>query len=167
MKVAVFACGLYFLAFAGHWLVWRIRIPNRQTASLLVCFLTVLAAGLSVVQVSSRFEDLRGFWRGLHITIFHVAMTLAYVVVYSALEGQSPSMTVLIYVAGGGENGRTRAEIATVLKDAVTVEGRMAAMGRDNLVVAKNSAYCLTRKGRVWAIVFSYWRTLSRLPTGG
>ena len=70
--------------------------------------LATLPAGLAAVgllpSLKTFFGPL-GFWQCLHVAIFHVAMSLAYVVVYYGLEERSPSMTILAYVADAGQQG--------------------------------------------------------------
>src|SRR5579862_3987265 len=104
MRVAGFAVGLFLVAFLVHWLIWRIRIPHRQTAALLAIFFGFLPIGLAAMQALFRAMDWPDFngWELLHISIFHTALSLAYIVVYSALEERSPSMTVLLHLAAAG-----------------------------------------------------------------
>ena len=97
MRVLSVAVVLLGSAFLVHWLVWRLAMPRRQTAALLAIFLAVLAVGipLAVRGIPASELALHGPWECLHVAIVHVAVALAYVVVYSALEERSPSMTIL------------------------------------------------------------------------
>ncbi len=169
MRVAYLAFSLFSAAFIVHLIWWRIRIPRRQTATLLTIFLGVLAAGIAAMQVLFRYEGLAlfSFWPCVHVAIFHVAMTLAYAVSYSAVEERSPSMTILTQVADSRERGRTHDELDRNVRGAVTVEGRLAAMIRDQMVSEEQGLLRLTGKGRAWATVLSSWRALLKLEKGG
>lgn len=169
MHLACFAFGLFAAAFLTHWLWWRIHVPRRQTAMLLAIFISVLAVGLIV---SPRMEMLaawrpRGAWQILHVCIFHIAMTLAYVVAYSALEERSPSMTMLLHVAAAKGHGRTRDELFAALGEMTPLRSRLDAMVRDHMLEAHEDGYRITAKGIAWARVFGSWRRLIGLAKGG
>jgi hypothetical protein len=169
MHVACAAFGLFVVAFVIHWLWWRVRVPKRQTAAILLLFFAVLGGGLvallTVPALAARGPW--GFWQLVHIGIFHIAMTLAYVVAYSALEERSPSMTLLVFVAGSGEQGRSRSELEGVLVGFTPVETRIAAMARDGMIVLDGPLCRITPKGRIWATTFGAWHRLIRFEKGG
>jgi hypothetical protein len=169
MRVAGLAIALFGVAFALHWIVWHIRMPRRQTAALLAILLGVLPLGLAAVAFlpGLRALGLAGPWEYLHVAIFHVAMSLAYVVAYSALEGRSPSMSLLVHVADSGSQGCSREELEAMLKSAQPVESRLQAMVRDHMLNEADGAYSLTPKGRVWGQVFSMWLRLLKMDKGG
>jgi len=169
MKTAVLAANLLFVAFLIHWILWRVRIPRRQTAALLIIFLGTLPIGLVAVVFLPALKGLGplGLWPCLHVVIFQVAMSLAYVVAYSAIEERSPSMTLVLHVADAGPKGRSREELMAVLKEALPVECRLDALVRDGMVVESQGLYRLTGKGRAWARLFSWWRRALRIGKGG
>lgn len=117
MKTAGLAVGLFLAAFLLHWIIWRITIPRRQSAALLVILLGTLPVGLAAVTYVPALRPLGPLspWQCLHVAIFHVTMSLGYVVAYSALEERSPSMTLLTFVADAGTQGRTLHELKAVL----------------------------------------------------
>jgi hypothetical protein len=167
VRVLTIAIGLSAAAFLAHWLLWRVRIPARQTAALLAIFSATLVIGL----VSSvwwppawRFSSV---WEVLHAAIFHVAAMLAYVVAYSALEERSPSMTILSRVADAGSLGHSREELQAMLVNVSPVEIRLAAMVRDGMVREDGGTVVLTAKGWAWANTFTMWRRMLRFRLGG
>lgn len=169
MHVACFAIGLFACAFLVHWAWWRLHVPRRQTAALLTIFFLVLLTGLAL---APRIDWLapwrpRSNWEMLHVGIFHVAMTLAYVVAYSALEERSPSMTILLRVAAAGSGGCTREELFAVLGDMTPLQSRLDAMTRDHMLERLPEAYRITGKGTAWARLFGGWRRLLHLAKGG
>jgi len=161
------AIALSAAGFLAHWLLWRVRIPARQTAALLAIFSATLIIGL----VSSawwppawRFTSV---WEVLHVTMLHIAAMLAYVVAYSALEERSPSMTILSRVADSGSRGQSREELQAMLVNVSPVEIRLSAMVRDGMVRDDAGMIMLTGKGWAWASTFSTWRRLLRFQLGG
>lgn len=169
MHTACVAIGLFCIGFLTHWIVWRIHIPRRQSAAILLIMLGMLPVGLTTLALLPAVQVWapQGSWPYLHIAIFYVAMTLAYVVAYSALEERSPSMTLLVHVATAKGAGRTAEELAAVLQHRRPVEVRLEAMLRDNLVANTDGVYRLTPKGRQWAGGFLLWRRLLKMDQGG
>jgi hypothetical protein len=169
VNVACAAFGLFLIAFALHWLWWRIKIPRRQTAAIFLLFMAVLVVGLAALHVVPSLAALGpwGFWPALHIASFQIAMTLAYIVAYSALEERSPSMTLLVHVADSAGRGRSRVDLEAVLTGFTPVETRLAAMARDRMIEIDGDLCRITPKGRVWAITFGTWHRLIRFEKGG
>ncbi len=171
MRVLLTAVALTTTAFVAHWIWWRIRIPRRQTATILATFTIVLVIGLGIsagpTVITPLTWRLGSFWEALHVAGFHVAAMLAYVVAYSAIEERSPSMTILSRVATSGPEGVGRREIESLLKNVSPVEIRIAAMVRDGMVRNDEGHLALTAKGRAWAGIFSWWRTFLGFAKGG
>lgn len=169
MRIAVLALTLFPAALALHWAVWRIRIPRRQSAALLAILLGALPAGLALVSFVPALQILRphGFWEVVQVCTFHVAMSLAYVVAYSAIEGRSPSMTLLTCVADARGHGRTRAELQTALCGDDPVTLRLRALLNDGLIVEEDGELVLTAKGWAWSRCFGTFRNLLNMKKGG
>jgi hypothetical protein len=169
MRIAGLALAQFSIAFFVHWLLWRIRVPRRQTAALLAILLGMLPVGLAAMSwgPGARLAGPLGPWQCTHIAVFHVALSLAYVVAYSALEEQSPSMTLLLDVARAEPEGRTRDELAALLEGRSPVEVRLDAMLRDKMVTQAGGNYQLTAKGLLWAGTFSCWLRLLKMDKGG
>lgn len=167
MRVLTIAIGLSAVAFFAHWLLWRVRIPTRQTAALLAIFSATLVIGLGSSGWWPPAWRFTSGWEVLHAAIFHVATMLAYVVAYSAIEERSPSMTILSRVADSGSHGQSRAELEALLANVSPVAIRLAAMVRDGMMREDNGIVVLTVKGWAWANTFTTWRRLLRFRLGG
>lgn len=169
MRVAALALTLFSAAFALHWILWRIRVPRRQSAVLLAVLLAALPVGLAAVTFVPALLFFRphGLWEVAQVCVFHLALTLAYVVAYSAIEGRSPSMTLLSFVADARGQGRTRADLEAVLRGDDPVTLRLEALVRDNMIAGGGDGYALTAKGWVWARCFGAFRSLLKMRKGG
>ena len=169
MRITSLAFGLFLAAFLLHWIVWRIRIPRRQSAALLVILLGTLPVGLAAVILVPALQGFGpiGFWEVLHVSTFHVAMSLAYIVAYSAIEGQSPSMALLVHVADARGRGCTREELQAVLRKSDPVATRLDAMLRDGMVEQWDGQCKLTAKGWAWARCLGSCRLFLRMEKGG
>lgn len=167
VRVLTVSMASVMLAFVIHWFVWRIRIPQRQSATLLAIFSATLLLGIATSRwwpVAWRFTSP---WEVLHVASFHVAAMLAYVVAYSALEERSPSMTMLTRVADAGSSGLSREQVESSLMHVSPVETRLAAMLRDRMLLEEGDRFVLTAKGRAWVGTFSGWRRMLGFRMGG
>jgi len=169
MRIAGLAFGLFLAAFLLHWIIWRIRIPRRQTAALMLILLGALPAGLIAVTFVPALQDFgpRGLWEVFHVSTFHVALSLAYIVAYTAIEGRSPSMALLVYVADARGQGRTREELESVLRGENPVAARLQAMLLDKMVVQNGGLFVLTVKGWAWARGLGTFRKVLGMGKGG
>ncbi|MBU6275163.1 MAG: hypothetical protein KGQ61_00835 [Planctomycetes bacterium] len=170
MRTALTAFGLFTTGFVVHWLVWRVRIPLRQTASLLGIFAVTLVVGLAVLTspAAEAFGCRLGSpWEVLHVAEFHVAAMLAYVVAYSAIEERSPSMTILTAVADSGPGGLRRADVEGCLRGLAPLERRIDALVRDGMVDRSGDDLRITAKGRQWAATFGATRRVLGMTKGG
>ena len=171
MRVFLIATAFAAAGSLAHWLWWRIRIPKRQTAALLATFSLALFVGLAVTSGLSAVVPtecrLQNWWEVLHVVGAHIAVMLAYVVAYSAIEERSPSMTILSRVATTGPGGASRLELEALLRKVSPVEIRIAAMLRDGMVRDQGGRLTLTTKGMGWAAVFSGLRRFLGFTKGG
>lgn len=169
MRIATFSLVLFLTAFLVHWVIWRVRVPRRQTAALLAILLGTLPAGLTIAVLTGglyAWAPASG-WELLQVVTFHVALALAYVVTYSLLEEHSPSLTLVKFVHAAGDRGRARAELLALLDGNRSLEGRVEALLRDGMVTQTGGTLRLTTKGLWWARTFGLWRRLYRMELGG
>jgi hypothetical protein len=168
MKIAALAAALFACAFLAHWLVWRLRVPRRPILALLLIFLGALPIGLAATDLGPpAWPRPEGFWQHLHIALFHVAMSLAYIVTYSALEESSPSLTLVAFVFAAGTRGRSREELYGLISDDAVVGSRFRALIRGGLIADEGGVYRLTPRGRRWAGLCRCIRLVLRLQKGG
>jgi hypothetical protein len=168
VRVVGFALCLFIAAFAVHWLLWRVWIPRRQIVWLLGIFLGVLTVGLAGAAWLPGMQGLApdGLWEMLHVILFHVAVSLGYIVTYSALEEDSPTLTLVAFVAEGGERGRSREDVYGLLDNDFITGSRFLALLQGNLVERVGDTYVLTPRGRFWVQVFHLFRIVYHMPRG-
>jgi hypothetical protein len=168
VTTALLAIGVFATAFMAHLAWWRIALPRRQTAALLGLFLAALFAWLAVSHfLPGRWFTAGDRWEAIHVAVFHIACTLAYVVAYSALEHRSPSMTLLVAVAEAGDAGCSPDQMRGLLASASPLEMRLDAMLHDGMIARDGDGYRLAAKGRAWATVLSAWRRFLGMAPGG
>ena len=168
MNIALFSFALFIAAFAVHWLLWRLWRPKRQIVSLLYLFKGPLAV---VLLLSYRLFP-APFWpvgikQWLHVALFYEAVSLAYIVAFSALEQDSPSMTIVVFVADAKGQGQHREELYNLIGQDFIIGYRFESMVHGQLIEKVGDVYRLTPKGAMWAKLFLAYRRLFRLRLGG
>src|SRR6202521_3942447 len=104
MTVLVMGIVLLALSLLTHLCVWRVRLPQRQIRALLVVFsitpAAVLLAGhlLRMVPALSAAEIVR-------VALFYASCSLVYIILYTAIEVQSPTLAIVMHVSRAGEEG--------------------------------------------------------------
>ncbi len=166
-----YCCAALACAFVLHVAVWRVRVPRRQTRSLLLIFFGALVAALALLVGLSRAGGLPPTSRlgptCLHLVLFHTAITLAYVITYSAVEADSPSLLIVLAVAEAGRDGLPVKRLEERLNDDVLVRPRLANLVRDGTIARGSDGCRLTRKGRAFIRIFIAARRVLGAGKGG
>lgn len=168
MPTILFSLCLFSLAFFLHWLLWRFWIPQRQILGLLWLFHGILGVVLVLGALSPGLPFWpETFWNWLHVLLFYEGASLAYMVVYSGLEQDSPSMRLVMFVADAGGLGRSSDDLCGLFHHDASVANRLDSLVQSKLIVSVAEGYRLTRKGAFWATLFRCYRVLFRLELGG
>jgi hypothetical protein len=170
MSIVIFSFALFAAAFALHWLLWRVWRPKRQIVGLLYLFNGLFGIVLFAAWLRPDlpfWPKEMHIWPWLHVALFYEAVSLAYIVAYSALEQDSPSMTIVVFVADAGGQGRTREELYNLIGLDFIIGYRFESMLHSGLIEKVADVYRLTPKGFFWARLFLLYRRLFRLQMGG
>lgn len=159
-------------AFMLHLVLWKIRVPKRQTRAILLIFFGLLTLVVSLLKVfagqSSLLSDYPLQPAGyLHIVLFVTACSLAYMITYSAIEVDSPSLVMALAITRAGDAGLPEADFCDMMNNALLVEPRIRDMLRDGLVTKDGDIYRLTSKGKRMARLFALHRRLLGAGMGG
>ena len=106
MSIFLAVSFLLGLLWVVHWIWWRIALPRRQRPVLLMIF---LFGGILLAPVARLFVQQLGFGeltliQWLNVAFVVVAVTLAYVVAYSAVEADSPTLSLVRHIAAAGSS---------------------------------------------------------------
>lgn len=173
MKILVFGSSLFLIAFILHLIVWRIRLPQRQIKTLLQIFFATLLAGIAGLWYSPLSFTLfnlttpGSLWEYLHICLFFVSFTLAYMITYSALEADSPSLVMVMSISNAEPEGLDKERFEQLLSDETLVMPRIKDVLLDRMVYMDGNIYRLTNKGAMMARLFIFYRKLTNAPEGG
>jgi len=160
----VLSWGLIFfsVAFILHFIIWKIRVPRRQTNVLLAIFFGVCILGIFLFAKS-------GFFESLYIFVLFSSLTLAYIITYSAIEVDSPSLSLVMAFDKSQSSGLSRENISKFMTDEKLVICRINDLVRDKLIYkdAQTGKFKLTISGKRFVKIFVLYRRLLGAQKGG
>lgn len=167
MRVLLVGSGLFATAFIIHLALWRIRAPRRHIRALLRLFYGCLAAALTLGWAMPipllRFAPSEI----VHLFLFFSGLTLAYIITYTAVQVDSPSLMIVSRIAAAGAAGLSRAALLAQLTDDVLVRPRIEDLVRDEAVAFGDGVYRLRWRGRRFLSLIVGWRRVMGLPVRG
>ena len=174
MKVLVLGLSIFCIAFSIHLVLWKIRIPQYHIKALLQIFLGTLLAALAVLALNAHLYflltdllivDHPALY--FHIALLFVALMLFYIVTYTALEVDSPSLIILCNIKKAGAQGLPKEKILESMTNDTLVMPRLNDLLRDGLAVKTQDRYQITDKGKFVRIFILYRRLLGITAKGG
>ncbi|MFA6583402.1 MAG: hypothetical protein WCS77_03810 [Elusimicrobiaceae bacterium] len=173
MKTLIWGFAIFADGLLVQLLVWRFRRPQRQTkAMLLLMFGVALTAGLafflnpggfSVFSVPSPQTPLET----AHALSLTVSLILAWMITFSAVEADSPSLVIMRRIKEAGPAGLDKNDLYQYLNDELLLTPRIRDLITDKMAVETNGCYALTAKGARMTRLFIFWRKLFKLDKGG
>lgn len=173
MNVLICGLTLFFLSLLVQLVIWKVRVPARQTMSLLYIFFGIMVLGVAYLCVSTRLGlPFSGFAPSgtaqyLQLLLFLVAVALGYTIAYSGIEADSPSLVMVLEVADAGPGGLSEEVFYERLDDEVLVAPRVRDLFRDRHVYKDGEVIRLTGKGRRFIGIFIMFRKILGAPLRG
>jgi hypothetical protein len=157
---------LLALSFLAQLVVWRVSLPRRRTSALLVLFTIVPLIAIFVAWSVGRLPALSPA-EIARVALFYVAYTLAYIVLYSAIEYGSPTLEIVSRVAKAGAAGCDESELMTFFGGEAKLATRFSFMEDGGWVRDDGELVTLTPRGRFYARLFDRAGRIFGLPKGG
>ncbi len=160
-------------AFAVHYTVWRLRLPRRQNKALLEIFFGTLLSGLCIMRVIHGLTDgfdrclLQGVAEYIQASVLFLSCTFAYMITYSAIEVDSPSLLMTLAIAQAGPDGIDEKEFETRMTDDTLTRPRLQDLITDHMTHFDGQRFVLTKKGIIIAQIFVAYRRILNLEKGG
>ncbi|MCE9605456.1 MAG: hypothetical protein K8U03_11210 [Planctomycetia bacterium] len=169
MATFLLGVGLFSAAFALHVVVWRLHRPRRPYVALATLFLVVVPAVAAVAgALCGVSPSLFGGWSGLVSALLcHVALSLAYIVTYTAIESDSATLTIALALARAGEKGRSQADIQNLFDDDFVIGARLKSLVDTGYLRLQGDRLTITEQGRGVASLYRLVRRLYHLQVGG
>ena len=172
MSSLFLSAGALFIAWIVHLSMWRWRLPSAQLKVLVVIFAVVWAvAALSVLAGlvragPSAVGSLVGF---LYFCLIYWAAVFCYVITYSAMEGDSPTLSLTRHLHRRGEEGVSHEEIEDFFRQRPFVGARVKALVTDNVLIEEQGGYRLSPGSYVFfRVILRYRRVVfGPIKSGG
>lgn len=149
-----------FAAFAVvHIVLWRRHRPRAEYAALGGLWLAVLVGAMVLVPLPA--VDL------VNVLMLYTALALPYFTTYSAVQADSPSMTILLRIERAGAAGVGPRELSQELGDEQLVLPRLADLLKGGLASCREGRYVIQPRGAAMARVHTGFRALLRMEKGG
>lgn len=167
MAVLSWSLTTVILGFLIHLALWRIRLPRYQTKTLLLIFVLTLIAVLASINFLNRppLPLPSGLAEYCHISLFVIIFALCYIISYSAIEADSPTLVMIRAIAA--KDGLPEEELRKQASDDVLIIPRVMDLVRDGMVVQEENVYRLTSKGKRFISIFIAFRNLLGAGKGG
>ncbi|MGB8037118.1 MAG: hypothetical protein WCF39_03540 [Pseudolabrys sp.] len=167
MNVLLTGIALLLISFCSQLLLWRLWIPARQIRAILVIFLLAPLLAVAGALIAGVPAFLAAFTAPeiTRLVIFYVSCSLVYVVLYSAIEEKSPTLSIVSYVAMKGEC--SEADLFGQFGKGRELSQRIELLTLSKLVECDDAGYRLAPGGRRFATLFDAANRLFGLELGG
>lgn len=160
------------VAFVAHLILWRWRLPRAQLKALLVIFVLVwilvsLALQTGTIAANSGTGGpLVGF---LYFCLIYWPAAFCYMITYSAMEGDSPTLSLTRHLHRKGEEGVSHEEIEDFFRQRPFVGARVKALVADDIFVEEEGGYRLSPGSYVFfRVILGYRRVVfGPIKSGG
>ncbi len=163
MNILYYEIIIFLFAFLAHLFIWRAGLPKKNHTLLLLN----IFFGIFIASIFFKFVSLPGiadYWR---LFFLHSSLTLAYIVTYSAIEVDSPSLVILLNIAKSPSGGLNKERLYGIMSNEILVIPRITDLVNDKMVFIENDKYKLSRKGEFLINSFIFFRKLLKAPKGG
>lgn len=165
MKVFLYGFALFILSIIIQLVVSRIRLPKRQMTFLFKIFLVVLLVGLFcnyLLELSCLIAAYQAMSISevLHVVLFYISMFLAYLLAYSAVEADSPSLLITMTIYRAGPDGIDEEQLMRTLDMDRFFESRVTRLVDDKMIEESNGRYRVAPKGRLAMNIIVGYRRL-------
>ncbi len=173
MTILVSTAATFLVAFVLHLVWWRIKVPVHQLKALLVIFgLIYVATTLAscILRPTLFAVGEAGVILGwIYFSAFYWSAAFCYVITYSAMEGDSPTLSLTRELAKRGNRGMTRGEIEVFFAQRPFIGARIAALVKDGVLIPEEGGYRLAPGSYLFfRLILCYRRVFfGRIKDGG
>lgn len=164
MSVFVVTLVLFVAALALHLVLWRVRLPKYHTRTLLLLFASVLLVWLVTATITRQL----GWPELFHVCMYYTSLALCYVITYSALEADSPTLSLIRHLHATGARGLSEDEVRSFLATRPFVKARLNALLHDGLVAERDGRFFVVSNGSpFFRVILGFRRLYGAIEQGG
>lgn len=163
MFILVFGVSLFCTAFLIHIIVWKIKLPKKQSKWLLIIFFSTLLAADILFKSILNIQE----FNFIQYNLLYISIFLAYFVTYPALEVDSPTLIMVIKIADTGQKGLDCKYFNRAMSDDILIKPRIRDLVNDKLIYLHNDKYKLTFAGLFFIHTIIFYRKISHSTNKG
>lgn len=159
MRIFLFAMLPWLTVFAVHWIWWRVALPSRQLRTILLLYAGgfLLLVALAVVQPGWLAGGGAGWWWSLvYSAAFYWSAAFCYVITYSAMEGDSPTLALVLELRRAGAAGLSEEQLEVFFAGRPFLQARLSKLVTDGML-QESGEMCRLVKGRSAAFDLILW----------
>ena len=162
MLVLLIGTGMFALAFAVHVLLWRVRTPRRQLWTLIMLFLLVSLIGSALLLWFGAADALIPAELVLALVLFGSYCAI-YLILFSALEADSPTLTIIGLIERSGKSGISREDLSRAMATRAYIPTRVQQMINDGMAICVDDRiYAGVNGQRLVSLILFLRRLLNR-----
>ena len=165
MRIFLTVWILFAIVLASQLIIWRLRLPpyRYQMQALLLTLSAVFGLWLLTPWAhSSSLVEL------LNILLSYFSLGLGYMVVYSAINVDSPTLSLMGFLAEKHGEGRSADELHLFLAQRPFVTVRLGTLVGSGLIREQNGRWVIAGKGSLaFRFILSYRKLYGPIPKGG
>jgi len=170
MIVFAWSLILFCISIIIHLIIWKIKLPKKHRATLLKIFSFILLLWYILIFLPVFRNPPSIFFLSIvqiaHISLFHIAITLAYVAAYVSIEADSPSLRITNCIFKKDKSGIGRDELFVLANMDKFFPSRISSMVLDKMVSLKNGKYRVANKGNFLVKIVIYYRNIMGVDKG-
>ena len=162
------------ILLAAQFAVWRVVRPAGHYLPLLGLYAVSLVVTVGICAALGDLPEAAAWLvpgtirDAVNFLTLYTAATMAYIVTYSAVQADSPSMMILLQIEEAGAPGLARDAIVTSLGDSVVVVPRLEDLVTGGLAtIDSHRRYVITARGAMLARLYIAYRALLKMEKGG
>jgi len=146
-----------------HLVVWRVRLPKQQIRALLLIFtiLFLLWLGYSLANRTPLLFL-------LCVALYYWSVSLCYTITYTAIEADSPTLSLMRFMAASGLTGRSIEDITDFMAARPFIGARLAALVKSGLIREQEGRYVIaSNQPFAFRLILGFRRLYGSIPKGG
>ncbi len=163
MRVLISGVLLFAIALLLHLAVWRLHYPGNPIKALFSLFGAIALFGITFLFLYASYSALQY----LHIVLLFSSLFICYLITYSAIEADSPSLVIVSRIARASKDGLPFERIKESLGNDLLIEPRLKDLVEARLVDLTGSTYKINEKGKLFVLPFVVFRNFLGLGKGG
>jgi hypothetical protein len=160
MEILSSAVFLFISGTLVHVILWRIKLPSAQTMALLKIYVGTYLIWLGLWGSGQKWFWIHSLADLIQCTLLYGAILLAYIVTYSAVEAESPTLTIMMIVHEGPATGTRLDQIYAYVDGHPFLRARLDALLSSGALVIENDVIKVGRPPSVPLRLVMDYRTL-------